>query len=205
MNRPVATFARILLWQRLDSPSLERFKLEHGSTPVLSGTVVLELDGQPATVHYQIATTSDWKTRQVVVDLAWGDAEKRLELRVDDDQRWWRGEHELTHLRGLHDVDLSVTPATNTLPLRRLDPSVGQSYRVTAAWVKFPELDLEPLPQRYTRSGENLYRYESGNAFADFSAEITVDDSGLVTEYLMTGSPTGQRLGWVRGASSSEK
>lgn len=198
MSEQSPTATRTLLWQRLDSPSLERFTLEKNPAPVLSGVVVLELEGQPAAVCYQVVTTADWKTRQVAVELAWGDMEKRLELRVDDEQRWWQGEQELTRLRGFYDVDLSVTPATNTLPLRRLELSVGEAREVTAAWVKFPGLELEPLPQRYTRLDKDLYLYKSGDAFANFSAELNVDDAGLVTEYFMTGSSAEQRLGWTR-------
>ena len=77
-------------------------------------------------------------------------------------------------------MDLSVTPATNTLPIRRLDLGIGKNESVTAAWIKFPEIELQPLSQRYTRTAENIYHYESNTGF---SAEIMVDDLGLVTAY----------------------
>jgi len=65
----------------------------------------------------------------------------------------------------------------------------GQSASVTAAWVKFPEIVVQPLAQTYTRLGPDRYRYESTTGF---STEILVDDLGLVTEY---------RSGWERVAS----
>lgn len=204
MNEQVAPSTRILLWQRLESPGLERFTLEQDPTPTLNGTVVLALEGQPATVHYRIFTTADWKTRQVTVELAWGDVEKRIELHVDDEQRWWQGEQELTQLRGFYDVDLSVTPATNTLPLRRLELGIGEDREVTAAWVKFPELELEPLPQRYTHVAERHYRYESGTELVNFSAELQVDDLSIVTDYIMANDSSGHRAGWVRVPKSVE-
>ena len=34
----------------------------------------------------------------------------------------------------------AVTPATNTLPIRRLNLQIGGSKSVIAAWVKFPDL-----------------------------------------------------------------
>jgi uncharacterized protein len=49
-----------------------------------------------------------------------------------------------------------------------------------AAWVKLPDLALQRLPQRYTRLTKNAYRFESDSGF---SAEIVVDDLGLVTTY----------------------
>jgi hypothetical protein len=75
---------------------------------------------------------------------------------------------------------LAVTPATNTLPIRRLDLDIGKSESVTATWIKFPNLEIQPLSQRYTRIAANIYRYESDTGF---SAEIVVDDLGLVITY----------------------
>jgi len=50
-----------------------------------------------------------------------------------------------------------------------------------AAWVRFPELTLEPLPQEYLRLGDRKYRYSSrGGAFV---AELLVDEHDLVLEY----------------------
>ena len=46
--------------------------------------------------------------------------------------------------------------------------------------IKFPDLEVQPRPQRYTRIGTNIYRYESDTGF---SAEIVVDDLGLVITY----------------------
>ncbi|MDQ3227137.1 MAG: putative glycolipid-binding domain-containing protein, partial [Chloroflexota bacterium] len=69
----------------------------------------------------------------------------------------------------------------NTLPIRRLAPAIGDAVGVTAVWVSFPELTIEPLPQRYIRLDERRYRYESdGGAFV---TEIAVDDLGLVVTY----------------------
>jgi hypothetical protein len=86
----------------------------------------------------------------------------------------------LPELHGCPDVDLAVTPATNTLPIRRLDLGIGKSESVIAVWVKFPELTVQTLSRRYTRLAKNTYRYESDTGF---SAEIGVDDLGLVTAY----------------------
>jgi hypothetical protein len=74
-----------------------------------------------------------------------------------------------------------VSPVTNTLPIRRLKLAVGEDALVTAAWVKFPELTVSPLRQRYARLAENLYRYDSLES--GFTAELMVDADGLVVEY----------------------
>jgi hypothetical protein len=129
---------------------------------------------------------------------------QELRLTVTTEQRW-QIEREPTQdtsmpqvdveaLHGLIDVDLGITPATNTLPIRRLDPAIGETVAVTAAWVRFPELTIEPLPQSYTRLAETRYRYASaGGAFV---AEIEVDDLGLVKTY---------EGGWRRIAASPDR
>jgi hypothetical protein len=50
-----------------------------------------------------------------------------------------------------------------------------------AAWVRFPDLTLQPLAQEYKRISELHYRYSS-NA-GKFVAEIVVDEEGLVLNY----------------------
>jgi len=59
---------------------------------------------------------------------------------------------------------------------------IGQtSGEFIAAWVRFPELTLQPLPQEYLRLGDRKYRYSSrGGAFV---AELLVDEHDLVLDY----------------------
>ena len=77
------------------------------------------------------------------------------------------------------DVDLSFTPATNTLPIRRLDLDVGKEAEVHVAWLVWPELSVQRVDQRYARIANDRYRYTQD----DFEAELTIDEQGLVLEY----------------------
>jgi len=88
---------------------------------------------------------------------------------------------ELASVGSSIDVDLGMTPSTNTLPIRRLELAKGQSAELIAVWVRFPELTVEPLRQRYSRLEERRYRYESLDS--GFSADLEVDELGLVTSY----------------------
>jgi hypothetical protein len=144
-----------------------------------NGTVVQSMDGQPARIEYQIVLDQHWQTRRVTVNATIGGQQRQLALTVDDQQRWWQDGIELAQCAGLLDVDLGVTPATNTLPMRRLAMAVGERRAVTAAWMSFPEMVMEPLPQHYTRLAEQRYLYES----PDFRAELAVDDLSLIVQY----------------------
>lgn len=173
---------RALLWRRLDEPSLEHFRLwRQPDGAMLEGAVVLALEGRPATVRYEIVCDARWVTRSVVVRLSQGDETRTLQLAVDSERRWRSGGAELDALRGCLDVDLSVTPATNLLPIRRLNLAIGQLEPVTAAWVRFPSLAVELLPQTYERTVERRYRYASNDG--EFQVDLDVDDLGLPLRY----------------------
>ena len=198
---------RTVLWQHISEPSLERFELrpahDHDGWR-FTGLLLLAVDSEPACIRYSVALDSEWTTRCALVSLGVGiePAVHSLRIAVDKERRWWidrrtkigRGEsagEQVPALHGLVDIDLGFTPATNTLPIRRLSLAIGQAADVTAAWVRFPELTVEPLSQRYIRLGERKYRYESrGGAF---TAKLEVDDAGLVVRY---------EGGWERVAES---
>ncbi|SRR6266568_9224532 len=122
---------------------------------LLKGTVVRVLKNQrPILANYQVPCDDNWLTHRVQVERTIGRDTKVLSLNVESGGLWCGTEHEVSDIRGCLDVDLSVTPATNTLPIRRLDLGIGKSESVTAAWIKFPELTVQPLSQRYTRTAE---------------------------------------------------
>jgi len=148
---------------------------------LLKGTTVGVLkDRRPMLANYEIHCDENWLTHRVQVERTIGRDTKTLSLSVESRGLWRSSGQELPALHGCDDVDLAVTPATNTLPIRRLDLGVEKSESVIVAWVKFPELEVQPLSQRYTRLTQDTYRYASNTGF---SAEITVDDLGLVIAY----------------------
>ncbi|HSJ10467.1 MAG TPA: putative glycolipid-binding domain-containing protein [Longimicrobiales bacterium] len=170
------------LWRRLDTTSLDHFRLlEFAGGYILDGRVLMVLEDEPAEIHYAVMCDAAWVTQHAHVMLVRGTAVQQLQLRRDDDGRWWCDDVALPELDGIIDVDISITPATNTLPIRRLSLGQGESGATDAAWVRLPGLSVERLPQRYTRVSERSYRYESrGGAF---TAELEVDAAGVVVRY----------------------
>jgi uncharacterized protein len=177
-----APVIRSLLWTRRDQISLEYFQLHQASDDIrLSGTVLTSHDGEPLRVEYSVHCDPAWVTRSVRIALTRGSASRELTLIADDHRRWWSEGKELAAVAGCIDADISISPSTNTLPVRRLSLAPGDARDVVAAWIRFPELTVEPLPQRYARTGDFLYRYAS--AGGAFTADIEVDDLGLVVRY----------------------
>lgn len=186
-----ARLVRAVLWRALRTPGTEYCALwEEEQGWSLQGTAVLSAEEPLTEVRYRVSSDPSWRTRQVEVVLS-ADHEQRVDLVADGDGHWTTEGRELVEVRGSVDVDLGFSPSTNTLPMRRLGLAVGESAEVRAAWVRFPEMTVEPLPQRYTRIGPERYLYES--LASDFRAELEVDDLGLVVRY---------PGGWERAAAA---
>jgi hypothetical protein len=134
----------------------------------------------PLLAHYRVHCDSQWRSHRVFVERTTAGDRRTIELQLEGRGGWRESTRLRPDLRACIDVDLGITPSTNLLPIRRLSLAIGQSAEIDAAWIKFPELTVQPLRQRYTRLAENRYRYESGTGF---KAEITVDAAGLPTLY----------------------
>ena len=131
-------------------------------------------------VVYTLQLDSDWCTGEVTASML--GVAKSVHLRRTSTGNWV-GDNDtlLPRLDGALDVDLSITPLTNTLPIRRLGLAVAESAELTVAYVSFPELAISAGRQRYTRVAADRYRYESLDS--RFVREITVDEHGLVITY----------------------
>lgn len=147
----------------------------------MRGVVISTPADTPLRVDYDIECSANWHTREVLISMEHGIRSERLNLTCDTQLQWRRDGVRVAALDGCEDVDLNVTPSTNTLPIRRLGLVIGERREVTAAWIRFPQLIIEPLEQVYERIGDRLYRYSSSGGA--FTAELIVDQFGLIMNY----------------------
>ncbi len=140
------------------------------------GTVLTHQATRPIELRYEVAVDPAWATTdvEVLVTVAGGRPRKLEEL-----GRVLSGTERPPAYHDCVDVDLSFTPGTNTLPIRRLGLEIGEEAEIHVAWLVWPELTLQRVRQRYTRLAEDRYRYRQD----EFEAELTVDRQGLVLEY----------------------
>lgn len=164
-----------LVWRGLEYDGLERLRVDEGGMVRASSLI----DSARGRYSYEIVCESDWTFRQLRLEAA---ASERTLLITYDGRGNWRVDDEVrSDLTSAVDLDLAISPFTNTLPIRRLDLAVGDEGDVTVAFVSFPDLEVELDEQRYTRLDEDLYLFESLDS--DFSREITVDVDGFVVDY----------------------
>lgn len=178
----MSTESRTILWRRLDRPGHEAATLFfRAPTWCLEGTVVVLDRGVPCRLEYAVVCDAAWRTLWARVSGWMGLTPVIHRVSRSPAGRWRHNGIEQPHLDQCIDVDLGFTPATNLLPIRRLNLGVGDSALVAAAWLKFPEFSLTPLDQVYHREADRQYRYESSGG--RFSAVLDVDAAGLVIRY----------------------
>ena len=161
-------------------PAIEDFEDEGRA---FRGRVQVD-EAVPWSVEYRIGFDGAWGTLAAEVSVQRAGHSRRLMLRRELSGLWLADDCEVEECRGALDVDLGVTPSTNTSTIRRLGLAVGASADLVATWVRFPDLAVQPLPQRYTRLDQRTYLYESlRDGVVVFHARLEVDGTGLVERY----------------------
>lgn len=177
-NEPART--RCVAWQIVQTwQAAEWCRLVDTHTGIdLSGSVAGAIDGTPFRIDYAIACGADGLTRSARVTRWLGAVPQQFDIACANG-RWTIQGIDAPSLDGATDIDLGFSPSTNTLPIRRLGLRIGESAAIQTAWLRFPDFDVVRGEQRYTRTAQRVYRYESGA----YAADIAVDDAGLVTDY----------------------
>src|SRR6185295_5729773 len=137
-----------VLWEQLIDKGLEHLILQHGAQIEAEGLIVGVLSGAAYRVQYRIVCDVKWNTQSLRVKDLLNHKEFTITRRADE----WLDEQNraIEPLRGCSDVDIQVTPFTNTLPIKRLSLKPGESKEIAVVYVSVPGLVLSKFEQRYT-------------------------------------------------------
>jgi uncharacterized protein len=199
----MATLPAAKFWDRQDTTGAEHTLVDARTGLYARGTQ-LAVDPIAYTCRYEIQTDPGWTTSRVDVTTEGAGWARTLRLELAAGR--WRattseqgnldavlsargharaglpGTEDPDLLYGAYDVDLTGSPLTNTLPIRRLDllkAEPGVAHRISVAWVQLPSLEVVQADQIYTLLGPGLVRF----ANETFSADLVVDDDGFVADY----------------------
>ena len=177
---------REVMWTPWQGPGIEHLRLTRRDDAIIADGVVIGVEeNAPFRLRYTVTCDAQWYAREVDITLLDSDR-KRLLLRADGAGQWMTPAGEaISSLGGCLDVDISATPFTNTLPIRRLALHPGEARDLSIVYVSVPDLAVTVDGQRYTcleRQGQGgLYLYESLDSA--FRADLRVDADGLVLDY----------------------
>ena len=171
---------RAVVWKRVDTVGAEYAEIDWEPLRI-DGDVVLVEDGGRCAASYRVECDAAGATLRASVHAKLGGARRECHVERSSAGRWTVNGALVPELDGFVDVDVAITPSTNTLPIRRLRLAVGQRVELTAAWIRFPALDVAPLRQAYRRVDTHVYEYESPEH--GFVARLECDDDGIVRTY----------------------
>ena len=170
---------RALRWRPLEGVGLEHLELTEEPERVVARSVLIgEREGVGFGLRYEVELTAGWVVRSLAVERVDGAG---LRLESDGQGRWRRDGAAAPELEGCVDIDLSGTPFTNTLPIRRCGLVLGEPQRFRMAWVPLDTLRPFADGQVYTRLGAWRFRYQSEDGA--FERVIETDGEGFVTLY----------------------
>jgi uncharacterized protein len=172
-------------WAARNWPGMEHVIVSVGPTRVTADSQVILAVEDLASVGYRLECDATWRFIRLDITVTKAGGTSRMSLSVDEDGNWHSDDTALPALEGCIDIDISGTPFTNTLPIRRLTWLPGTPQDLDVAYVSIPDLSVRPNRQRYTllpggdARGEAIFRYESGT----FRADLPTDGDGFVTDY----------------------
>ena len=176
------------MWMPWEGTGLEHlFLLANEEGVFADGVVIGTGEDEPFRVRYRIRCDARWRVRELMLR-SLQDQGHEVRLLADGEGRWRSAVGgSLPSLEGCIDVDISTTPFTNTLPIRRLDLGPGETEEIRVAYLDdVSRMSVRPESQRYTclerHAGGGLYRYQSLSG-SGFTADLPVDDDGLVVDY----------------------
>ena len=134
-----------------------------------------------AALDYVVRCNAGWHT--MGADIAGKHGNRDISLRLQcDSGHWLLNDAEQPQVAGARDIDLAFTPATNLMPLRRLQEQSAPTLKTSAAWLRYPNCDLRVLDQAYNMgSSAELVSYTAEQT--GYSTQLCVDLAGFVTLY----------------------
>jgi hypothetical protein len=187
-----------LQWTALEWPGLEHVVASADADGFRADSqLIVGPPPGPARVSYQLSCDASWRFTALRITVTGAAGSRTLDLTASQDGRWMADGQPRRDLDGCTDIDISLTPLTNTLPIRRLSWSATRQHHLHVAYVSVPGLDVRKAEQRYTLLtppalqgtgqrdqvapawADTVFCYQSGT----YRADLPVDSDGLVIDY----------------------
>jgi hypothetical protein len=174
---------KTMIWQNIESFGLEYTELSFNEKVInVDGTVIVLENNYPYKVNYHITLDNNWVVKQL--DVVIDHINQTLHLSSNGKGQWFdENGVEISHLSGAIDIDLSITPFTNTLPINRLKWRKQVPNHFEMVFISVPDLTVKKVSQSYELMNETFglrtFKYKCGA----FETNIEVDKHGLVMDY----------------------
>jgi hypothetical protein len=171
-----------LLWSGLEYHSLENCLVTTTETGTLINSVIVgSYEGKIYRIEYRIETNELWETVFFEVKSQHSNQLDYFTYQSDGKGKWMSKGKPAPQFEGCIDIDIPLTPFTNSLPINRLKLNQQEVGQIQVIYLDLLERQIKPVRQQYRRLSDTTYRYQ--NVPNDFEAVISVDELGLVMNY----------------------
>lgn len=172
-----------IVWEGLANDTEEHCSVNYLDSGI---TIRSEIEGwaenKAVYVEYVLHLDKGWRAMQIEMDFHVSDHQHSYHLKRDEHNNWTdNAGKEYPDLHGCDFVDISLTPFTNSLPVNALHLQEGDSAEFDLVYFDIIANEVRRDRQKYTKMPGKVYLFE--NDGSNFSAEITVNDDGFVTDY----------------------
>lgn len=171
-----------VLWTGREYYSLENCLIHVADTGVhVNSVIVGKYEDKLYRVEYEVVMNQFWQTTFFEVKSRHSNIMQHFRFEGDGKGTWRCDGKIASQFEGCIDIDIPLTPFTNTLPIKRLKMGKGSANEIKVIYVDLLEQQIIPVRQKYVSLSESVYHYE--NIPNDFEADIIVDEYGLVVDY----------------------
>lgn len=172
---------KTIVWKGISLDTMESCTVTRQNKKITVNSVIAGLENsQPVNIHYQIKLDDAYEIESLILTSYQGEV---FEVKmVRENKKWFdgNGKH-LEPFDDCNDIDIALTPYTNTIPINRLHLNLGESCQIDVVYVDPVKKSVSRNQQRYTHIESNKYRYESLDS--NFISDIVVDRDGFVIKY----------------------
>lgn len=185
----VTQWPAMLTWRSQDATRIEstRIQLSGDRIKAVGRITAAATQSNPAfSASYDLVTDDAGATKRLSLDVTLAERDRQLSIARDEENMWLVTTHEgqsQDSYEGALDVDMTMSPFFNALPIRRLGLyRQADSVTVPVVYVYLPELTVTPATLSYASSGpDGSGGIKLESPIADTT--VLVDSDGFITEY----------------------
>ncbi|MEO6868674.1 MAG: putative glycolipid-binding domain-containing protein [Ginsengibacter sp.] len=125
-------------------------------------------------VDYVIKINHNWETEYFSIQSEVSGEKNMFTYESDGKGGWTKNGNAANEFLNCIDIDISLTPFTNSLPINRLKLKNHEEQLINVIYIDILQQRIKTVQQKYKRLSKYEYRYQ--NVPNDFETIITVDE-----------------------------
>ena len=171
-----------LLWAGLEYHSLEHCILKKSSKGYQARSTIIGVhEDRIYKVEYLVRTNARWETTSLELTAEFSERRQTQVYHGDGKGNWTKNGIPALEFAGCIDVDISLTPFTNSFPINRLSWRCNEPREIQVLFVDVLDQSTTVVRQCYTKRSDCQFKFET--VPNDFEALLTFDASGFVLDY----------------------